>query len=127
MPALFDRETEQLLTFTGGSVTAMSDQGVAFINDTPYYLGTTSYVVDITKGEPYEQIAFEEWIFDNHKVDIASFHPTTDETDGDNLYLEAVITVAVSEDGTKFVGITNTNQGWMTYVVDINGQPAPQQ
>jgi len=123
MPAVYDRETEQLLTFAGGSVTAMSDQGIAFINDVPYYLGTTSYVVDINKGEPYENIPFEEWIFDTHKVDIASFHPTTDETDGDNLCLEAVITVAVSEDGTKFVGITNTNQGWMTYVVDINGQP----
>ena len=127
LPAVYDRETEQLLTFTGGSVTAMSDQGIAFINDVPYYLGTTSYVVDITKGEPYENIPFEEWIFDTHKVDIASFHPTIDETDGDNLCLEAVITVAVSEDGTKFVGITNTNQGWMTYVVDVNGQPAPQQ
>lgn len=127
MPAVYDRETEQLLTFTGGSVSAMSDQGVAFINDAPYYLGTTSYVVDITKGEPYEQIPFEEWIFDTHKVDIASFHPTTDETDGDNLYLEAVITIAVSEDGSKYLGITNTNQGWLTYVVDVNGEPAPQQ
>lgn len=96
MPAVYDRETEQLLTFTGGSVSAMSDQGVAFINDAPYYLGTTSYVIDITKGEPYEQITFEEWIFDTHNIDIASFHPTTDETDGDNLYLEAVITIAVS-------------------------------
>ena len=105
----------------------MSDQGFAFINDSPYYLGTTSYVVDITKGEPYEQIPFEEWIFDEHDVDIASFHPSTDETDGDNIILESVITIGVSEDGTKYLGITNTNQGWLTYVVDINGQPAPQQ
>ena len=127
LPAAYDRETETLYTFTGGSVSAMSDQGIAFINDAPYYLGTTSYVVDINKGEPYEQIPFEEWIFDTHKVDIASFHPTTDETDSDGLYMEAVITIAVSEDGTKYLGITNTMQGWLTYVVDINGQPAPQQ
>lgn len=125
--AAYDRETKELYTFTGGSVTAMSDQGIVFINDAPYYLGTTSYVVDITKGEPYEQVPFEEWIFDTHKVDIASFHPSTDETDGDGIYLEAIIMIGVSEDGTKFLGITNTNQGWMTLVVDINGQPAPQQ
>lgn len=127
LPAAYDRETKELYTFTGGSVSAMSDQGVAFINDAPYYLGTTSYVVDINKGEPYEQIPFEEWIFDEHNVDIASFHPSTDETDGDNLYMEAVITIGVSEDGTKFLGITNTMQGWLTYVVDINGEPAPEQ
>ena len=127
LPAVYDRETKELYTFTGGSVSAMSDQGVAFINDAPYYLGTTSYVVDINKGEPYEQIPFEEWIFDEHNVDIASFHPSTDETDGDNLYMEAVITIGVSEDGTKFLGITNTMQGWLTYVVDINGEPAPEQ
>jgi len=127
LPAVYDRETKELYTFTGGSVSAMSDQGVAFINDAPYYLGTTSYVVDINKGEPYEQIPFEEWIFDEHNVDIASVHPSTDETDGDNLYMEAVITIGVSEDGTKFLGITNTMQGWLTYVVDINGEPAPEQ
>lgn len=128
LPAAYDRETKELYTFTGGSVTAMSDQGIAFINDVPYYIGTTSYVVDITKGEPYEQIPFEEWIFDTHKVDIASFHPAIDEVEGDNLYLEGVITIGVSEDGTKFLGITNTTSlGWVTYVVDINGQPAPQQ
>lgn len=125
--AAYDRETKELYTFTGGSVTAMSDQGIVFINDAPYYLGTTSYVVDITKGEPYEQVPFEEWIFDTHKVDIASFHPSTDETDDDGIYLEAIIMIGASEDGTKFLGITNTNQGWMTLVVDINGQPAPQQ
>ncbi len=127
LPAAYDRETKELYTFTGGSVTAMSDQGIVFINDVPYYLGTTSYVVDITKGEPYEQVEFEDWIFDTHKVDIASFHPSTNETDGDGLYMEAVITIGVSEDGTKYLGITNTMQGWLTYVVDINGQPAPQQ
>ena len=106
----------------------MSDQGVVFINDAPYYLGTTSYVVDINKSEePYEQIPFEEWVFDTYFVDIASFHPSTDENEGDGLYLEGVITIGVSEDGTKFLGITNTDQGWLTYVVDINGEPVPEQ
>ena len=128
LPAAYDRETKELYTFTGGSVSAMSDQGVVFINDAPYYLGTTSYVVDINKSEePYEQIPFEEWVFDTYFVDIASFHPSTDETEGDGLYLEGVITIGVSEDGTKFLGITNTDQGWLTYDVDINGEPVPEQ
>lgn len=128
LPAAYDRETKQLYTFTGGSVTAMSDQGIAFINDAPFYIGTTSYVVDITKGEPYELVEFEEWIFDEHNVDVASFHPSIDEIDDDGLYLEGIIIIGTSEDGTKYLGITNTTQqGWLTMVVDINGQPAPQQ
>ena len=121
--AAYDRETQSLMTFAGGSVTAMSDNGVAFINDVPYYLGTTSYVVDVTKGEPYEWIEFEEWVFDEHDVDIASFEPTTDTDDSDGLLLEAVITVAVSENGRVIVGMTNTDMGWMTYVVDLDGAP----
>ena len=121
--AAYDRETQSLMTFTGGSVTAMSDNGVAFINDVPYYLGTTSYVVDVTKGEPYEWIEFEEWVFDEHDVDIASFEPTTDTDDTDGLLLEGVITVAVSENNRVIVGMTNTNMGWLTYVVDLDGAP----
>jgi hypothetical protein len=121
--AAYDRETQSLMTFPGGSVTAMSDNGVAFINDVPYYLGTTSYVVDTTKGEPYEWIEFEEWVFDEHDVDIASFEPTTDTDDTDGLLLEGVITVAVSENCRVIVGMTNTNMGWLTYVVDLDGAP----
>lgn len=124
MPAAYDRTTSELYTFTGGSATAMTDDGIVFINDVPYYLGTTSYVVDITKGEPYEQTPFEEWVFDTHKVDIASFEPSTDENDSDNLCMEAIIVIGASEDGTKFLGITYTMQGWLTFVVDINGAPA---
>lgn len=123
-PAAYDRTTSELYTFTGGSVTAMTDNGIVFINDAPYYLGTTSYVVDITKGEPYEQIPFEEWVFDTHKVDVASFVPTTDEDDSNDLCLEGIIIIGASEDGSRFLGITNTMQGWLTLVVDINGAPA---
>ena len=119
--AAYDRETQSLMTFAGGSVTAMSDNGVAFINDVPYYLGTTSYVIDTTKGEPYEWTELEEWLFDEHDVDIASFLPTTDTDSEDGLLLEGVITVAVSEDGRVIVGMTNTNQGWLTFVVDLDG------
>ena len=123
MPAVYDRQTSELYTFAGGSVTAMSDEGIAFINDTPYYLGTTSYVIDIKNGEPYEWTKLEEWLFDEHDIDIASFEPLTNENTDDSLYLESVIVVAVSENGRVIVGITNTNQGWLSFVIDLDGAP----
>ena len=126
LAAAYDRETETLMTFTGGSVTAMTDDGVAFLNDVPYYLGTTSYVIDTTKGEPYEWAELEEWLFDEHDVDIASFEPTTDTDDTDGLLLEGIITVAVSENGRVIVGMTNTEMGWLTFVVDLAGVAAAQ-
>lgn len=126
LAAAYDRETETLMTFTGGSVTAMTDDGVAFINDVPYYLGTTSYVIDTTKGEPYEWAELEEWLFDEHDVDIASFEPTTDTDETDGLLLEGIITVAVSENGRVIVGMTNTEMGWLTFVVDLDGVAAAQ-
>ena len=124
--AAFDRENETLMTFTGDSVTAMTDDGVAFLNDVPYYLGTTSYVIDTTKGEPYEWAELEEWLFDEHDVDIASFEPTTDTDETDGLLLEGIITVAVSENGRVIVGMTNTEMGWLTFVVDLDGVAAAQ-
>ena len=126
LAAAYDRETETLMTFTGGSVTAMTDDGVAFLNDVPYYLGTTSYVIDTTKGEPYEWAELEEWLFDEHDVDIASFEPTTDTDETDGLLLEGIITVAVSENGRVIVGMTNTEMGWLTFVVDLDGVAAAQ-
>ena len=123
MPAAYDRQTSELYTFAGGSVTAMSDEGIAFLNDTPYYLGTTSYVIDIKNGEPYEWTKLEEWLFDEYDIDIASFEPLTNENTDDSLYLESVIVVAVSENGRIIVGITNTNQGWLTFVIDLDGAP----
>lgn len=124
LPGVYDRDTDEVYTFNGGYVSAMNDDGYVFINDQPYYLGTTTYVVDINKGEPYINVELEEWLFDEFGVDIASFEPSTDETPGDNLYLEGINTIAVSEDSTVMVGITNTVQGWMTFVIDLNGTPA---
>ena len=122
--AAYDRETSTLYTLPGVSVTAMSDNGIAFINDTPYYLGTTSYVVDTTKGEPYDWVEFEDWVFDEHDIDIASFEPTTDFIENDGVLMEGIIIVGVSEDCRTIVGITNTDMGWMTFVVDLDGKKA---
>ena len=123
VPAAYDRDNQKLYTFTGGSVTAMSDNGIAFLNDVPYYLGTTSYVIDITKGEPYAWIELEEWLFDEHDVDIASFEPSLNTDLSDGLELEGIIVVGVSENGRVIVGMTNTDQGWVTFVIDLDGKP----
>ena len=120
--AAYDRETNELMTFTGGSVTAMSDNGIAFLNDVPYYIGTTSYVIDTNSGsEAWTE--FENWLFDEHDVDVASFEPTTDVDTSDDLCMEGIIVVGVSESGRVILGMTNTEFGWMTFVVDLDGAP----
>ena len=123
--AAFDRQNNNLITFIGGSVTAMSDDGIAYLNDVPYYIGTTSYVIDTKSGVYDEWTTLEEWLFDEHDIDIAAFEPMTDETKDDGLLLEGVIVVAVSEDGRTIVGITNTDNGWITFVVDFDGEGRP--
>lgn len=124
LAAAYDRENDNLMTFTGGSVTAMTDDGIAFLNDVPYYLGTTSYVIDIKNGEPYAWTELEEWLFDEHDIDIASFEPTTNTDPSDGLYLDGVIVIGTSENGRIIVGITNTDMGWTTFVIDLDGAPA---
>lgn len=121
--AAYDCENDTIMCFTGGSVTAMSDDGIAFLNDVPYYLGTTSYVIDTTKGEPYEWTELEEWLFDEHDVDVKSFEPALDTDPSDSLCLEGIITIGVSENGRVIMGITNTDMGWVTFVVDLDGAP----
>ena len=117
----YDRTTETMYTFTGGAVTAMSDNGIVFLNDTPYYLGTTSYVIDINKGEPYAWMPLEQWLKEEHSIDVGIFEPTINENSDDDLYLESAIVVGTSEDGRTIVGITNTLAGWVTFVIDLDG------
>lgn len=117
----YDRTTETMYTFTGGAVTAMSDNGIVFLNDTPYYLGTTSYVIDINKGEPYAWMPLEQWLKEEHSIDVGIFEPTINENSDDDLYLESAIVVGTSEDGRTIVGITNTMAGWVTFVIDLDG------
>jgi hypothetical protein len=111
--AAFDRETSQLYTFTGCSVTAMSDDGVAFINDVPFYLGTTSYVVDVV-NDPETQVPIIDWMLDEHGFDLY------------NYIQDGVITIGASADGRTILGITNTDMGWLTYVIDLDGEPMPE-
>lgn len=112
-PAAFDRETGELMWFNGGSVTAMTDDGIVFINDAPYYLGTTSYIVDIKSGDLESQTPLVDWLILEHEVVLAK-------------YIEdGIIINGTSEDGNTLLGITNTNDGWLSFVIKIDGEPMP--
>lgn len=116
-PACYNLETKELTTFEGtcfkGSVTAMTNDGIAFLNDVPFYLGTTSYVVDLNDPE-LEQVPIIDWMIDEHGFNVYDYIP------------EGVITIGASADGRKILGITNTDMGWLTYVLDLDGEPMPE-
>lgn len=110
-PAAFDRETGEVLWFSGGSVTAMTDSGIVFINDAPYYLGTTSYVVDINSGDLVTQTPIVDWLALEHDMGLGEY------------IQEGIIINGTSEDGKTLLGITNTMSGWLTFVIKIDGAP----
>ena len=117
-PAYYNLETNELVTFLGkcaiGSITAMSNDGIAFLNDVPYYMGTTSYVVDVNTGDTETQTPIVDWLLDEHSLDLY------------NYIQEGVITIGVSADGRTILGIVNTDMGWITYVIDLDGEPMPE-
>lgn len=116
-PACYNLETGELTMFEGtcfnGSVTAMTDDGIAFLNDVPFYLGTTSYVVDLNDPE-LKQVPIIDWMIDEHGFNVYDYIP------------EGVITIGASADGRTILGITNTDMGWLTYVIDLDGEHMPE-
>ncbi len=108
-PAAYDRETGEVMWFDGGSVTAMSDDGIVFINDAPYYLGTTSYIVDIKSGDLSTQTPIVDWLALEHGVGLGEYIP------------DGIIIIGVSEDGKTIAGITNTMAGWLTCAIKLDG------
>ena len=116
-PACYNLETGELTIFEGtcfnGSVTAMTNDGIAFLNDVPFYSGTTSYVVDLNDPE-FEQVPIIDWMIDEHGFNVYDYIP------------EGVITIGASANGRKILGITNTEMGWLTYVLDLDGEPMPE-
>lgn len=124
-PAIHDRTTKTTTIFGDlGSVTAMTEDGIVFLNDAPFGWGTTVFVVDTTKGKPTEWEYFEDWILREHNINIADFEPSTD-TEPDTIFkLDGSIIVGVSEDGRKLAGITSTLNGYVNFVIDLDGVPA---
>lgn len=117
-PAYYNLETNELVTFLGkcdtGSITAMTNDGIAFLNDVPYYMGTTSYVVDVNSGDTETQTPIVDWLLDEHGLDLY------------NYIQKGVITIGASADGRTILGIVNTDMGWITYVIDLDGEAMPE-
>ncbi len=109
-PAIYDCTTGEVITFVGiGSATAVTDDGVVFINDVPYYLGTTSYVVD-TKVDTNTQTPLADYLEHNYGMQLHDY------------ILDGIIVNGVSADGSIIIGITNTeDRGWITFAIDLNG------
>lgn len=117
-PACYNLETNELTTFEGtcilGSVTAMTDDGIAFLNDVPFYMGTTSYVVDLNSGDTETQKPIIDWLLHEHDLNLYSY------------IREGVITIGASADGRTILGIVNTDTGWITSVIDLDGEQMPE-
>ena len=117
-PGCYNLETGELTVFGGkcfnGYVSAMTDDGVAFLNDVPFYMGTTSYVVDLKSGDTETQKPIIDWLIDEHSIDLYSY------------IQEGVIIIGTSADGRKILGIVNTESGWITFVIDLDGEPMPE-
>lgn len=107
--AAFDRETDELLVCGGACITAMGDNGIAFINDAPYYMGETSYIVDVTSGDLETLTPIADWLLEEYDMDLTEEIPY------------GIIVVAVSADCNTIVGIANTDQGWVTSVICLDG------
>lgn len=110
-PAVYDRETDTLFSMVGnGYISAVMDNGIAFLNDAPYYIGTTSYVID-TNGDIMIQTPIVEWLIAEHNIDLTDY------------ILDGIIIIGASEDCRRIAGITNTMEGWRTFVINLDGAP----
>ena len=121
-PIIHDRTTKETQIIEAGQrIHGMTDGGIVFVDDVPYgYTGTTPYVYDL--NNPSEELpAFEEWLMSNYSIDINAFEHNID-TDPENLYvIDGTVIVGASEDGRTLIGITNSNMGWITSVIYLDG------
>lgn len=72
-------------------------------------MGETSYVVDV-KGSDLETLTpIADWLLEEYDMDLTEEIPY------------GIIVVAVSADCNTIVGIANTDQGWVTSVICLDG------
>jgi hypothetical protein len=61
-----------------------------------------------------KQVPIIDWMIEEHGFNVYDYIP------------EGVITIGASADGRTILGITNTDMGWLTYVIDLDGEPMPE-
>lgn len=115
--AAFDRESNEMIWFESvrdGGVSAMTDDGIAFLNDVSAGFGSDVYVIDTNK-DVNTVTRLSDWLLSEHNLDLTGY------------IIEGSILVGVSDDGRTLLGMTNTVEyGWVNFVIDLDGKPMPE-
>ena len=116
-PACYDLETNTLTTFAGecvmGSVSAMTNDGVVFLNNVNVGY-ETAYVADLN-GNTETLTPIIDWFLDTHSIDLYN-----DMNVEDNGY----VIVGASADGRTLLALGYTEIGQATIVIDLDGIPS---
>ncbi len=107
--AAYNLKTDEFIKCAGAQITAMTDDGIAFINDAPYYMGETSYIIDVMSEDLETLTPIADWLLEEHDLDLTEQIPY------------GVIIVGASEDGKTIVGTANTENGWVSCVICLDG------
>ena len=117
-PACYNLETGELTTFAGecaiGSVSAMLNDGVVFLNNVPVAYETV-YVSHIDNHETQTPII--DWLLDEHGIDLFSYL---------NVEENAYVITGASADGRTLVGLGYTEMGQISFVINLDGEAMPE-
>ena len=117
-PACYNLETKQLTTFSGacaiGSVSAMTNDGVVFLNNVPIGY-ETAYVSNINDPETLTPIV--DWLLDEHNIDLYNYM---------NVEENSYVVIGASADGRTLLALGYTEQGHVSIVIDLDGEAMPE-
>lgn len=108
--AAYDLKNNTIMWFPSlCSVSTMTEDGVAFLNDVPYGYGTTSFVID-TKKDMETAYTLVEWLKAEHNIDLTEY------------IQDGIIMVGASLDGRTLVGMTSTMSGYLNFAINLDGE-----
>ena len=117
-PACFDLETNTLTTFEGpcaiGSVSAMTNDGVVFLNNVPIGY-ETAYVSHV--DTPETQTPIVDWLLDENNIDLYNYM---------NVEENSYVIIGASADGRTLLALGYTEQGHVSIVISLDGEPMPE-
>ena len=117
-PACFDLETKQLTTFSGtcaiGSVSAMTNDGVVFLNNVPIGY-ETAYVSHVDDSETQTPIV--DWLLMKHEVNLYDYL---------NVEENSYVVIGASADGRTLLALGYTEMGHVSIVINLDGEPMPE-